>query len=123
MARKKGTAIKWGPLFYIIGLVLVAAIGLFTALGGTALEAWMYYLLFFLGLFVGALNIQDDEIEKFLLAGIAIAFTSQFFAVALAMMSIPGTEAVIGMFSALGWFVNPAVLVVALKVILDVMRD
>ena len=122
MPKKKNT-IKWGPLFYIVGLVLVAAVGLFAAIGGTPLDNWVYYLLFILGLAVGYLNIQDEEIQSFLLAGLALAIGSQFFTVALLSMDLPATEAFISMFSALGWFVNPAVMVVALKVVLDVMRD
>ncbi len=122
MAKKK-QSVKWGPMLYLIGLILVAAVGVFAALGGTGLETWVYYLLFFLGLAVGYLNIQEDEIQHFLLAGIALAFGAQFFTVPLQMMNIPGTEILVNMFYALGWFVNPAVMVVAIKVVLDVMRD
>jgi hypothetical protein len=98
-----------GRWAFIIGLILAIVIAIF----GVE-QTWPMYLLLFLGLIVGILNITNKEVSSFLLAGIAFMFT--FTALSTLAEGIPLLGVTIAKFlSLLNAFIAPAVAVVAFK--------
>lgn len=120
MVKKKQMAI--GPMAYLLGLLIVAIVGIVGAFT-ESLNAMVYWALLVLGLIVGFMNIQDHEIEKFLLAGLTLSLASSGIIASISTLNIVGMNILAGMLSALIWFVNPAIFVVAIRVVLKVMED
>ncbi|MCX6750284.1 MAG: hypothetical protein NTZ83_02405 [Candidatus Pacearchaeota archaeon] len=100
---------KLGAWAFIIGLVIAIIIAIF----GTN-QTWPMYLLLFLGLVVGLLNITNREVGSFLLAGIAFLFT--FTALSTLAGGIPLIGDTLAKFlNLVNAFIAPAVAVVAVK--------
>lgn len=108
---------KWGEWAFLIGVGISVIIGLpATSLGGYL--GIVYGILALLGLVVGLMNINEKETTAFLVAAIALltigAPFSKLEALPALGMLIPFIS---GIVSALGAFVTPAAVVVALKAI------
>lgn len=100
---------KLGGWAFIIGLVLAILIAIFGA------EAtWPIYLLLFLGLIVGILNIGNREVGSFLLAAVAFMFTFTSLGKVAEIIPVLG-EPLARFFSLMNTFVAPAAAVVAFK--------
>lgn len=100
---------KVGGWAFIIGLVLAILIAIFGA------EAtWPIYLLLFLGLVVGILNIGHKEVGSFLLAAVAFMFTFTSLGKVAEIIPVLG-EPLARFFSLMNTFVAPAAAVVAFK--------
>ena len=70
MAKKK-TSNVLGSWAFLIGVVLALLLGLFGVMNAT----WLYVLVF-IGLIIGLLNIADEEVQPFLWSGIALIIAS-----------------------------------------------
>jgi hypothetical protein len=86
---------------------------------------WIASALVVLGSIVGLLNIDVDEVVRFLLANISIIVGSAALKQLLSLFTLP--QAVIGVFTALFdgliLFFAPAALIVAIKTLIDLSRD
>ena len=100
---------KVGGWAFIIGLVLAILIAIF---GSEA--TWPIYLLLFLGLVVGVLNIGNREVGSFLLAAVAFMFTFTSLGKVAEIIPVLG-EPLARFFSLMNTFVAPAAAVVAFK--------
>lgn len=106
---KKKALNKIGGWAFIIGLVLAIVVAIFGA------EAtWPIYLLLFLGLVVGILNITNKEVSSFLLAAVAFMFTFTSLGKVAEIIPLLG-ETLARFFSLMNTFVAPAAAVVAFK--------
>ncbi|MEK6981466.1 MAG: hypothetical protein AABX38_00920 [Candidatus Micrarchaeota archaeon] len=108
---------KWGEWAFLVGVGISVIIGLAApALGGYI--AIIYGILALLGLVVGLMNVGEKETTAFLVAAIALLTTGAPFS---RLEALPALGMVIpfitGIVSALGVFVAPAAVVVALKAI------
>jgi hypothetical protein len=100
---------KLGAWAFVIGLVIAIVIAIFGVQ-----QTWPMYLLLFLGLVVGLLNIGNREVGSFLLAAIAFMFT--FTALSTLAEGIPLIGETLARFLGLvNAFIAPAAAVVAFK--------
>ena len=78
-----------------------------------------------LGLIVGFLNIQVDEVVRFLLALLAVIATTSILKVAVADLQLPVAiaNATLAFLESLILFMSPAALVVGIGTLVDVVRD
>lgn len=98
-----------GGWAFIIGLILAIIIALF-GINYT----WPVYLLVFLGIIVGLLNITDKEVGSFLIA--SIAFMAAFTILSVMVAEIPAMSAMLAeLFKLLNIFVAASAVVVAFK--------
>jgi ABC-type multidrug transport system fused ATPase/permease subunit len=108
-----------GRISFIVGLVLVAIIALFSA---TLVPAWAIFVIGALGILVGLLNIAEGEVNTFLIA--AIAFLLSFQALSSIFSDLTfGWTAVPTFFGLLTIFIAPAAAIVAVKAVFSVTRD
>lgn len=105
MAKKKSGNIL-GSWSFLIGVILALLIGLFGSLANPTLT----YILVVLGLVVGLLNIADEEVEPFLIAGAVLVIVSSLGQSVID--NVPLLDSVLG---ALAMLFVPATIVVALK--------
>ena len=106
---------KIGRICFIVGVVVSIIAGFFT---------WCYIIpiLTILGLIVGSLNVQAEETQSFLLAGISLVIISAFGADQI--INLPVVGATMGrIYVALLSFVGPATIIVALKSIFGLAKD
>ncbi len=103
---------KIGKYAFFAGLVIAV-------LGGLGLtQYWFPGALAILGLIVGFMNVQKGETSKFLLAAIGLIVAAS------AVVSVPYLgEAATRILSDVVAFVSAAVLVVALKSVLETAKD
>lgn len=103
---------KIGRWSFIIGLVLAVLAGLVPQ------AAWVTWVLIVLGLVVGFLNVTGKESQGFLLAAIALALSAS------AVQAVPfiGGSAT-NILSYVVTFISAAMLVVAVKVILETTKN
>jgi|SRR3989338_11344133 len=108
---------KYGSWAFIGGLIIAVIVGLLNA---QELNPTVALVLVIIGIAVGLLNVSGKEATSFLVAAIALLATGT----ASSMGVIP----VIGMrltaaLGAIGVFVAPAAIIVAVKEIYDLARD
>lgn len=108
--KTKGNLI--GAWAFLIGVILALIIGLFAVTDPIALT-----ILFILGIVVGLLNIRDEEINTFLLAGVVLVIVSSMGAEALEAIS-----QMQGILKALLVMFVPATIIVALKSVFSVAK-
>jgi ATP synthase protein I len=102
---------KIGGYAFLAG-ILIAVLAAFIQMPEVPL------LLAILGLIVGLLNITDKEVQKFLLAAIALAMSSASLSpLALTPALGPYITILLTVFSNIAVFVAPAAFVVALKTV------
>ena len=114
---------KWGEWAFLLGVLLAIVVGLFSS----ALEGnlpLVLGILAVLGLIVGFLNISEKEVNSFLIAAIALLTPGASLAAVvgtgglLDSLKIPLLGNWLGGFlGAIGAFVGPAAIIVALKAI------
>lgn len=108
-----------GGIAFIIGLILAVLIALVSA---AAVPTWAVFVMAILGVIVGLLNIQDKEINLFLVAAIAFLISFQAFGNVIATLAF-GWEAVSAFFNLMSIFVAPAAAIVAIKALFRLTRD
>ncbi len=113
---------KYGEWAFLLGVVLALIVGLFSTQLGEA-KAYVMGVLVILGFVVGLLNVKEKEINSFLIATIALlALLNVMEPIQDTLQLLPeiGTTIAVwlsGFLGALGAFVAPAALVLALKAI------
>jgi hypothetical protein len=110
-----------GAWAFILGILIAIIAGIATAVN-IALGGVITLLLVILGLIVGFLNISDKEVQKFLIAAIALMAvgTANLGAINTAV-PVLGT-ALVYVVQFIGAFVAPAALVIALKAVYNLAR-
>lgn len=98
---------KWAFIVGLVIAVLAAFLGDMT---------WIYWLLPILGVVVGFLNITEAESRAFLIAGIALLLSAS------SVQSLPLGVVLARIMGNLLVFIAPAVVVVALKSLLETAR-
>lgn len=103
---------KVGKWAFIVGIVIAAV-------GGAGFEQpWFPWALALLGIVVGLLNVTATETQAFLVAGIGLIVSFR----ALGALPYVGDEAT-AVLSNISAFVSAALVVVALKGLLETARD
>jgi uncharacterized membrane protein len=104
---------RLGEFAFIVGILLAILVGLFS---GSFNEVAISTVFIALGLIVGLLNITKKEMEKFLIASVALLLAG-----AAGLQNLPTIGKYIGpIFTNIATFVAPAVVVVALKAIYEI---
>jgi hypothetical protein len=122
MAGKAANTGKYGEWAFLLGVVLALIIGLFSAQLGEA-QAYVMGVLVILGFVVGLLNIKEKEVNSFLIAAIALlALLNVLGPIEATLKLVPEVGTIVaewlsGFLGAIGAFVAPAALVIALKAI------
>ena len=101
-----------GRWAFIAGLVIAVIAGLiFNA-------AWVIWVLVILGLIVGFLNVTGAESQSFLIAAIGLTISAS------AVQAVPLVGGLVtNILANLVTFISPAILVVAIKVVLETARE
>lgn len=113
---------KYGEWAFLLGVILALIVGLFSTQLGDA-KAYVMGVLVILGFVVGLLNVKEKEINSFLIATIALlALLNVLGPIEATLELVPEIGMIIaewlsGFLGALGAFVAPAALVLALKAI------
>ncbi len=108
---------------FIIGVVIALLAGLASGIGQTralgGIAGWMPIVLVILGIIVGFLNISDKEVDKFLVASIALLVVSNAgTGLGLIDQAIAPLGAIlVAIVANVAVFVAPAALIVGLKAI------
>jgi len=116
-----------GAWAFLAGVILAVVIGLSTTLLPNSLSQYsvqIYAILVILGVIVGFFNIQTEESQTFLWAGVALVIVSRF-----GMESVTGSLLGIGIgttvtsvFAALLALFVPATIIVALKTVFSIAK-
>lgn len=109
-----------GAWSFFVGVVLAVIIGIFQAGTGTEVN-WIYAVLAILGIFIGLMNIGDKDVDKFLLAAIALVIASYMGQSALKVASSVGL--IMGtILLALLVMIIPATIIVAIKAVFSTSK-
>ena len=127
--KVQGVSRKVGHYSFLVGVILALVLGLFSKEISSASASWslrIMFVLVILGLIVGLLNIRHKEMSEFLLAAIALMVVAP----AMNVVSLTLDKFVLGsgsflrsMLSYLIIFIVPAVLIVAVKVIVELAEE
>lgn len=130
MAKKngsiKGVSRRVGHYSFIIGVILALVLGIFSEQLPISWAPKLMFLMVVLGLAVGLLHIPHKEMNEFLLAAIALMLLpSAMNGVSVTLDSfVQGSGFfVTSMLSYLTLFVVPAVLIVAVKIIVELAEE
>jgi len=113
MAKKSGGMGSVGSWAFLIGVVLAVILGLIGALSAT-----MTWVLVVLGLIVGLLNVTEDEVGSFLMAGAVLVLVS-----ALGQTVMQGVPMLNRVLQALLILFVPATVIVAIKHVFSLARN
>lgn len=113
MAKKKNGNML-GSWAFLIGVVLALVFGLLQTEG---LSTNIVYILVVLGLIVGLLNIGDDEVHPFLIAGTVLVIVASLGADVVSRVDI-----IDRVLQALAILFVPATIIVALKSVFSLAR-
>ena len=126
MAKKdlfsKGASRKVGHYSFLVGVILALVLGLFSEQISATWSLRIMFVLVILGLIVGLLNIQHKEMSEFLIASIALMVVAPAMNVVALTLDkfVLGSGAYLrSMLSYLIIFIVPAILIVAVKVIVE----
>lgn len=110
MAKKGGNML--GSWSFLIGVILAVIFGLLGDLSQTVI-----YILVVLGLIIGLLNIADEEVSPFLMAGTVLVIVSTLGQSVVSSVGVFDT-----MLQALTVLFVPATIIVALKHVFSLAR-
>ena len=110
---------KLGYWSFIAGLVLAIIIAL---IAGASPPDWAIFVLGFVGLVVGLLNITDKEVNAFLIATIAFIVSAGALAEVFKVILV-GWGVVGAFFNLLTVFFAPAAAIVALKALYAIAKE
>lgn len=108
-----------GGIVFVVGLVLAAIIAIFSA---QVTPAWAIFVLAVLGLIVGIMNIEDEEINTFLIASVTFLISFQALSSILTSLAL-GWQAVGAFFGLMTVFVAPAAAIVAVKALFGTAKN
>ena len=110
-----------GAYAFMAGLLVAIVLGLAP---GILSKTYTVLLLGVLGIVVGWLNIQDKELQLYMVANIAFLAGSAGFQAVLASLPIAGfTAYLIAIVQNITLFVAPGAAVVALKALYEISKD
>ena len=109
---KKKSGNLLGSWSFLIGVILAIIFGLFGALSTN-----LTYILVILGIIIGLLNIGDEEVAPFLMAGVVLVIVSILGQAVVARVPIFDN-----MLQALAVLFVPATIIVALKSVFTLAR-
>ncbi len=121
MAKKKNTLLgKIGPWAFILGLIIAVV---------STITQQIFWILGFLGIVVGLMNIADKELVTYLIASLTFLISAN--ALAVTLENVVGFVPVVGQVMAyadpflanLVLFVAPGAAIVALKALYDLSKD
>jgi len=119
---------RYGEWAFLLGVILALIVGLFSTQLGTS-SAYVFGVLVILGVVVGLLNIKEKEVNSFLIATIALlALLNVLDPIKTALSLVPEVGPIVadwlsGFLGALGAFVAPAALIIALKAIYNLATE
>jgi uncharacterized membrane protein YccC len=117
MAKKiKGSTI--GAWAFLIGIVIAVSIGVFSSQIIEPTQKIVVWILIFLGLVIGLLNITNKESSGFLLVSVALVIVSYFGRVILMIIPILGNV----LWALLILFI-PTTIIVALKSVFEMAKN
>ncbi len=106
-----------GPMVFIVGILVSLLVG------GLGFQEPAVYVLLVLGVLVGILNIQEEEVVKYLVSIVALLFSSAELYRLFELLPF-GLGSVLGnVLRALVVFLSSAAAVVALRVLIELARD
>ena len=106
-----------GPIAFILGVIIALLVGIIN-LGETGT-----YILLILGVIVGALNIQPDEVLKYLVAIVALLFSSAELKKLFMLLPVGIGAVLVNILQALIVFLAAGAAIVSLKVLFELARD
>ena len=109
---------KIGAWAFLIGIVAAVTLGAFNAQVTQATQDIVIWILIFLGILVGLLNITNKESSGFLLASVSLVIVSYFGKTIL--MIIPVLGSILGSLLIL---LVPTTIIVALKSVSEMAKD
>ncbi|MFA4960487.1 MAG: hypothetical protein WC548_02380 [Candidatus Pacearchaeota archaeon] len=112
MARYNSLGDTIGKWAFLIGVIIAVILGLF----GVISSAWVTVLVI-IGLIVGLLNIANEEVEPFLLSGIALVIAG-----ALGQAAVSAVPIFARILHSLLLIFVPATIIVALKNVFTLAR-
>ena len=115
---KKSNQNKIGAWAFLIGIVIAVTLGVFSAQVASATKDTVLWILIFLGIIIGVLNITNKESKNFLFASLALVIVSYFGGIVLKI--IPTLGSVLG---ALLILFIPTTIIVALKLVFEMAKD
>ena len=110
---------KVGVWAFLGGLILAILVAIFVS---KEPQPWVYGVMAILGIVVALFNINDAEIQLFLIAGISFLFSVSALSDVLETVTL-GWAGVATFFSLLSVFFAPAVAVVAVKALHKISKD
>jgi hypothetical protein len=125
---KKKSKTEWGSIAYLIGIGLVVLVAIIGGLmhptdptKNIINQYWPYLTVGLLGIFVGLANISDNEKNRFLIASIALMFTSELLG-NIVQTVFNSWVGVSYFFDLLVAFIAPAAAIVALIEVLSIAK-
>ncbi|MCX6707016.1 MAG: hypothetical protein NT001_02640 [Candidatus Woesearchaeota archaeon] len=130
MAKKngsvKGVSRKVGHYSFLIGVIIALMLGIFSEELPVAWGPMLMFAMVVLGIIVGLLHIPHKEMNEFLLAAIALMLLPPSMSGVSVLLDsfVQGSGFFItSMLSYLTLFVVPAVLIVAVKIIVELAEE
>jgi len=115
---KKSKQNKIGAWAFLIGIVVAVTLGVFSAQVTAGTKIIVLWVLIFLGILIGVLNITNKESKNFLLTSLALVLVSYFGGTVL--NTIPALGNIL--WALLVLFV-PTTIIVALKLVFEMAKD
>lgn len=112
MPKKKNLVGAWA---FLIGVIIAVIFGFLSY------ATWVGWLLVIVGLIVGLLNINDEEVQPFLMAGVVLVIVSYFGAGVFSEAKL-GVAFLTNILSNLLMLFVPATIIVALKSVFGIAR-
>lgn len=116
--------VNYGEYAFLGGVVLAFVIGVMSSLIPAAVMPLLIAIMFILGIVVGVANIQDKEVNTFLIATIALLLATTswntLLAATLGLFGVLGNNLAVliaGFTGTLVAFISPAAFIVALKAV------
>ncbi len=123
------TAVNYGEYAFLGGVLLAFVIGVMSSLIPASLMPLLIAVMFILGIVVGVANIQDKEVNTFLIATIALLLATTswntLLAATLGLFGVLGNNLAVliaGFTGTLVAFISPAAFIVALKAVYNLAK-
>ncbi|MEM1535703.1 MAG: hypothetical protein QXQ82_00735 [Candidatus Pacearchaeota archaeon] len=112
MPKKKNWLGAWA---FLIGVILAVVFGLF------AFQTLIAWILLILGIIIGLLNIADEEVQPFLVAGVILVIVAYFGGFAFSAETL-GTDLLENILRNILLLFVPATVIVALKSVFSIAK-
>lgn len=116
--EEKAKVKKIGPLAFYVGLILAILLGIFRGVIDMTVTT---LVLGILGIIVGLLNIEEKEIQGYLIANVAFLIGGS--ALNTVLINVPGGNYLVSILQNVILFIAPGAAVVALKAIYEAAKE